>query len=119
MRGADGVDSIDVTAGNVSPWHAAKPAMLPLGDMCDAAAVHEGSVQFSPMSDDPAAGGSMSPDSEGGGFMAPPPLLYEPSSLVPWGHGAPAVWVMPAWLAATKLSVLSVCEVATRTPGCG
>ena len=92
---ADDGDCVDVTAGNVSPWHAAKPAVFTLGDACDAAAVHEGSVQFSPMSDDRAAGGSMSPDSDGGGFLAPPPLLYEPSSLVPWGHGAPAVWGMP------------------------
>jgi len=77
---------MDVTAGDVSPWHAAKPAVVPLGDVCDAAGV-DGVADYSPMSDD--AGGSISPQSDGGAFFAaPPPLVYEPAVMVPWGQGA-------------------------------
>ena len=94
LHHADGAESVDVMAGDVSPWHAAKPAVTPLSEACNDAAMHEDSVHFSPMSVDRAVGGSLSPDSDGGGFMAPPPLLYEPSSMVPWGHGAGTVWVM-------------------------
>ena len=81
-------DEMDVTAGNVSPWHAAKPAVVPLGDVCDAAAGVDGVADYSPNSDD--AGGSISPQSDGGGvfFAAPPPLVYEPAVMVPWGQGA-------------------------------
>ncbi len=81
-------DEMDVTAGNVSPWHAAKPAVVPLGDVCDAAAGIDDVADYSPMSDD--AGGSISPQSDGGGafFAAPPPLVYEPAFMVPWGQGA-------------------------------
>ena len=85
---ADEMDGVDVTAGDVSPWHAAKPAQLPLSDACDAAAGVDGAADYSPMSDD--AGGSISPQSDGGGgfFAAPPPLLYESAVMVPWGQGA-------------------------------
>ena len=85
---ADGMDGIDVTAGDVSPWHAAKSAQPPLSDVCDAAAGGDRPADYSPMSDD--AGGSISPQSDGGGgfFAAPPPLLYEPAVMVPWGQGA-------------------------------
>lgn len=85
---ADELEGMDVTAGNESPWHAAKPAQVPLSDACDAAGGGDALGDYSPVSEE--AGGSMSPQSDGwDGFpAAPPPLVYEPV-MVPWGHGAP------------------------------
>ena len=79
---------MDVTTGNESPWHAAKPAQLPLSDACDAAAGSDAFCDYSPMSDE--ASGSISPQSDGWGRgfpAAPPPLMYDPG--LPWGRGAP------------------------------